>query len=136
MIKIKGINHVAIRIGSTDRAREFYGKLLGLAPAQMPAMSREQGQQVLDAIDRNRSLPRPKGGQWFQAGNSQLHLISAEKHEGAINPFGAHIAFDVEDLDEVKRTLREGGIDHLDASGGQVWILDPGGNTVELRRAG
>ena len=54
------------------------------------------------------------------------------------DPLGAHVAFDVEDFDETKRTLKEMGIEFLEApsnmgAGRQLWIVDPDGNTVELR---
>ena len=47
------------------------------------------------------------------------------------------MALDVADFDETKRTLKEKGIEFLEAPAGvagrQLWILDPDGNAVELR---
>jgi glyoxylase I family protein len=118
MIKIRRFAHSALRISDADRAKAFYENVLGLG--------------------RLDSRPNFKfGGAWYAIEGNQLHLISAEKREGAINPMGPHIALEVEDFEETKRTLRELGIDFLEApsnmAGRQLWILDPDGNTVELR---
>jgi catechol 2,3-dioxygenase-like lactoylglutathione lyase family enzyme len=121
MIKIRGFAHSALRVTDADRSISFYENVLGL----------------------KRSSSRPNfgfGGAWMEVGNNQIHLISAEKREGVINPLGPHVALDVEDFDETKRALTEMGIEFLEApsnmAGRQLWILDPDGNTVELRAAG
>jgi catechol 2,3-dioxygenase-like lactoylglutathione lyase family enzyme len=81
----------------------------------------------------------PTGGIWFAAGNTQLHLIATPGHtERTGSPFGPHLALEVEDFDETRRTLQEAGIEFLEAPAGrgpgrQIWISDPDGNTVELR---
>ena len=120
MIKIRGLAHSALRITDADRAISFYDKVLGLKPLSS----------------------RPNfgfGGAWLGVGNNQIHLISAEKREGVINPLGPHVALEVEDYEETKRSLKEMGIEFLEApsniAGRQLWILDPDGNTVELRAA-
>ena len=118
MIKVRGFSHTGLRIGDPDRAIGFYEKVLGL--------------KKLD------TRPNFKfGGAWLAAGENQIHLIQAEKREGVINPMGPHIALQVEDFDETKRTLKELNIEFLEAppnpGGKQLWILDPDGNTVELR---
>jgi catechol 2,3-dioxygenase-like lactoylglutathione lyase family enzyme len=118
MIKVKGFSHSAFRIGGdADKSISFYENVLNL-----------------------KKLPRPNfgfGGAWLAAGENQIHLIQAEKREGTINPMGPHIALQVEDFDEAKRTLQEMKIEFLEAppnpGGRQLWILDPDGNTVELR---
>jgi len=117
MIKIRGFSHSAVRITDPERAKSWYENVLGL-----------------------RKLPRPDfkfGGAWYGVGTNQIHLISAEKREGTINPLGPHIALEVEDFDETRRTLKEMGIEFIEApsniAGRQLWILDPDGNTIELR---
>jgi catechol 2,3-dioxygenase-like lactoylglutathione lyase family enzyme len=117
MIKPKGFSHTALRITDVERAKQFYEKVLNLKP-----------------------IPRPNfrfGGAWYGIGENQIHLISADKRENAINPLGPHVALEVEDFEETKRTLTALGIEFLEApsnmAGRQLWILDPDGNTVELR---
>ena len=73
---------------------------------------------------------------WVEAPGSQIHLIRAENTEGRVNPFGPHLAFEVESFDEAKQTLIEHGLAFVEAPDsspfGQLWLLDPSGNTVEL----
>ena len=121
MIKVKGFSHSAVRISDADKAISFYENVLGL-----------------------KKLPRPNfpfGGAWLGVGSNAIHLISSENRGHKPDPLGAHIALDVEDFDETKRTLEEMGIEFLEApsnmgAGRQLWILDPDGNTVELRTDG
>ena len=117
MIRVKTLSHSAVRISDPERAIRFYENVLNL-----------------------KKLPRPNfgfGGAWLEAGDNQIHLIQAEKREGVINPMGPHIALQVDDYEETKRTLQEKGIEFLEAppnpGGRQLWILDPDGNAVELR---
>ena len=117
MIKATAFSHAAVRISDVGRARNFYENVLGL-----------------------RTLPRPDfgfGGAWYGVGGNQIHLISSEKRRDGIDPLGPHIALTVEDFDATKAALKEQGIQFLEAPGNmigrQLWVLDPDGNTVELR---
>ncbi|MHB8382344.1 MAG: VOC family protein [Candidatus Binataceae bacterium] len=118
MIKATGLNHAAVRISDPERAKSFYEKVLGL-----------------------KQIPRPNfgfGGAWYGIGANAIHLISSENRGQKPDPLGAHIALDVSDFDETKRALTEMGIEFLEAKanmgiGRQLWILDPDGNTIELR---
>ena len=131
MIKPRAFSHAALKITDVERARNFYEKVLGLNP-----------------------LARPNfgfGGAWYEVGDNQIHLISIRKAgeqaeflgtwekqgpEG-INPLGPHLAIVVEDYDGTKATLRQMGIEFLEApttmAGRQLWVIDPDGNTIELR---
>jgi catechol 2,3-dioxygenase-like lactoylglutathione lyase family enzyme len=118
MVKTKAFNHAAVRVTDVAKATEFYEKVIGL-----------------------KRLPRPDfpfGGAWYGIGNNALHIISSEGRGHKPDPLGAHVAFDVEDFDETKRALQEMGIEFLEApsnmgAGRQLWVVDPDGNTVELR---
>ena len=113
------VHHVSINVSDVDSAIAFYTDKLGFTVRG----------------------DRPDfgfGGAWLGVGNNQIHLISAEKREGVINPLGPHVALEVEDFDETKRSLKEMGIEFLEApsnmgAGRQLWVVDPDGNTVELR---
>jgi catechol 2,3-dioxygenase-like lactoylglutathione lyase family enzyme len=139
MIKTRGVNHVAIRISDVARASEFYGKLLGLTVVPFPTMDRDKAAEFRDAVVSSKNVSRPTGGIWFAAGSTQLHLIVTPGHtERTGSPFGPHLALEVEDFDETRRTLQAGGVEFLEApprqgAGRQIWISDPDGNTVELR---
>lgn len=113
-----GIDHVqvAIPVGSEQRAREFYTGVLGLPETpKPPAMA-------------------ARGGAWFEAGATRLHV-------GAEEPFvparKAHPAL-----------LRRDLLAFIDASGlDATWndevpgvtrchVFDPFGNRIELIEAG
>jgi len=129
MIKTGRLNHVAVNVTDVDKSREFYEKVIGL-----------------------KKLPRPKiniPGEWYGVGENAIHLIGGERHKG-IDPTGPHIAIQVDDIDETKRTLDAMGVKFLDAAvmmaklnltpeqqkmvGKQVWVQDPDGNTIELQQ--
>ena len=107
------LDHASVRIGDVERSRRFYEGVLGLEPAARPDLG----------------IP----GMWYALGRAQLHLIqNASSVPGGIDPTNPHFAIEVEDLDGMRRRLTEAGIEMLDL-GAQLWILDPDGNTVELR---
>lgn len=118
MIKPKSFSHAAFRVSDVAKARDFYERVVGL-----------------------KTIPRPDfgfGGVWYGIGNNALHLISSENRGSKPDPLGPHVAFEVEDFDATKASLKEQGIEFLEApanlgAGRQLWILDPDGNTVELR---
>jgi len=131
MIKPRAFAHAALKITDVERARNFYEKVLGLT-----------------------ALPRPNfgfGGAWYEVGDNQIHLISILRADQqaeflgtwekqgpkGINPLGPHLAIVVEDYDGTKAALSASGIEFLEApttmAGRQLWIIDPDGNTIELR---
>jgi len=131
MFKPVDLGHAAFRIADVDKSREFYEKVIGLKP-----------------------IPRPDfafKGMWYGIGSGQLHLIVSKKHDGP-DPTGPHIAIEVDDLDATKESLKKMGVQFLDGDkmtmlgdlseedrrrlGRQIWVLDPDGNTVELRKSG
>ena len=94
MIKLKAFNHAAFRVSDVEKATAFYENVVGL-----------------------KRIPRPNfgfGGAWYGIGNNALHIISSENRGQKPDPLGAHVAFDVEDFDETKRTLKEMGIEFLE----------------------
>jgi catechol 2,3-dioxygenase-like lactoylglutathione lyase family enzyme len=135
MIRILRIDHVAMHVSDVSKTAEFYTGLLGLPRVPFP-IADEKGRMAFQAWQQSVGTPLPDGGLWVEVPGSQLHLISAEQAPGTTNPFGPHIAFEVEDLVEAKRTLDEQGVVYLEGSEGmpfrQIWIADPNGNTVEL----
>jgi glyoxylase I family protein len=117
MIKPRAFSHAAVRVSDAEKSMTFYEKVLSL-----------------------KKLPRPNfgfPGAWYGVGNNAIHLIQSENRGRKPDPLGPHLALEVEDFDETKRTLKELGIDFLEAPGNmagrQLWILDPDGNTIELR---
>ena len=109
---VRRLDHASVRITDLARSRAFYEGLLGLGQAPRPDLG----------------FP----GSWYDVGGSQLHLIQNAKMMDGIDPTDPHVAFEVESLAEVKRTLDERGVTYLEFGGTQLWIRDPDGNVVEL----
>ncbi|HVF49718.1 MAG TPA: VOC family protein [Pyrinomonadaceae bacterium] len=115
-IRFTRLNHVQLPIptGAEERAREFYGGLLGLEEIEKP-----------DAL-------KPGGGMWFNVAGIQLH-ISIEDGQ---SPSKRHPAFEVKDLDEVKSYLQQNGVRLRDEvqipNYKRLSFFDPFGNRIEL----
>lgn len=119
-MKVLGVDHVQIAMpkGSEDRARGFYGEVLGM-----------------------REIPKPqalagRGGCWFAAGAAQVHLGAEEDFHPAKK---AHPALLVEGLDEILAKCRAAGLPsrpdaEIDGRR-RVHVFDPFGNRVELMEA-
>lgn len=117
MVRVLGFDHlqVAMPRGEEDRARSFYGNLLGL-----------------DEIPKPGPLAG-RGGLWFQCGKLQLHL-------GVEEPFSparkAHPAFRIHGYGELLAALAAAGYRVVpDTSLPEVeraHVSDPFGNRVEL----
>ena len=101
--------------GGEDRARAFYGDVIGLPEVAKPATL------------------AGRGGVWFEAGALRLHL-------GVERPFAparkAHPAFAVADLEAWARRLAAAGAPVLpdsDLPGARrLYTADPFGNRIEI----
>ena len=116
-IQFKRFDHVQVCIprGTEDRAREFYGGLLGLAEIEKP-----------EVLKRN-------GGMWYSVAAVQLHVGV----EDVVAPSKRHPAFDVEDAKAVRAYLEEHQVrtkDEPDIPGvvHRFSFFDPFGNRIEL----
>jgi catechol 2,3-dioxygenase-like lactoylglutathione lyase family enzyme len=119
----KGLNHVNLRAPREvlDRIKDFYCDIVGLQLGPRP--------------------PFPGFGYWLYAGGRPvLHLsqsgVDEARQIGVATTFG-HFAFDCEDGPAVEALLRERGLRYeravVPASGElQLFVVDPGGNKVEL----
>jgi catechol 2,3-dioxygenase-like lactoylglutathione lyase family enzyme len=122
MIAFKRLHHVSFAVSDLDRSRRFFGGVIGLEEIPRPAFS----------------FP----GTWYAIGDRQLHLIEQagagrEVQKGISR--SDHMALEVEDLAEAKKTLEESGIPYQeggnDALGfSQIFCSDPDGHTIEFVR--
>ncbi len=125
----------------SDDRRTHYDQTESVQSCGVSRQRCRQGDRFYENVVGLKRIPRPNfgfGGAWYGIGNNALHIISSENRGQKPDPLGAHVAFDVEDFEETKRTLKEMGVEFLEAppnmgAGRQLWILDPDGNTVELR---
>jgi catechol 2,3-dioxygenase-like lactoylglutathione lyase family enzyme len=114
-VQLRRVGHVNLAVDDVERARVFYGELLGLAAAPRPA-------------DAGRA------GCWFALGDVELHV--SEEH-GADNAASKrHVALEVEGLDAWRARLAAAGVVVED---GRVipgmrrfFVRDPAGNRIEL----
>jgi catechol 2,3-dioxygenase-like lactoylglutathione lyase family enzyme len=119
MIKLKAIRHTGIRVTDVDKAKEFYGQIVGMTELPRP------------------ELPVP--GAWYECNGVQVHLIGqGDTMRGPA--VGPHIALQVEDLDQAKQELHARGIAFQELApppsmraNPVLFITDPDGNVVELR---
>src|SRR5436309_13530068 len=94
MIKLKSIRHTGVPVMDVEKAREFYGEVLGF-----------------------KEIPRPeiKGipGIWYEWNGTQVHIIGQRSEMAAkgLPGVGTHIALQVEDLEEAKKVRTERGIE-------------------------
>ena len=117
-MRILRLEHVQISVpvSSEDEVRRFYCGVLGLREVAKP-----------DALVG-------RGGLWVVAGEQMVHF-GTENVEGRAAS-KRHVAFEVEDLDEARRTLEGAGVSVLDGIPIPGWrrfeFRDPFGNRIEL----
>ena len=115
-IQIKRLDHVQLCVpfGEEDKAREFYGRTLGLEEIEKP-----------DAL-------KPNGGLWFKIADVQLHIGVEEAQAKSKR----HPAFEVENLDGIRKYLTEHGVKTKDETAvpglSRFSFFDPFGNRIEF----
>lgn len=116
-IKFNRLDHVQVCIprDAEPRARDFYGRLLGLEEVEKP--------EVL----------RKNGGVWYAVADVSLHVGVEE----VVAPSKRHPAFEVEDAAGVRAYLEANGVrtkDEPDIPGvvHRFSFFDPFGNRIEL----
>jgi catechol 2,3-dioxygenase-like lactoylglutathione lyase family enzyme len=110
--------HVSLTVARSaeDKARAFYGGLLGLAEREVPPK-----------LDRARLI-------WFRVGEPdlELHLMLVDEP----SPGGGHFCLAVDDLGALRRRLEEADVKTSDATEivgrPRFFCRDPFGNLVEL----
>jgi catechol 2,3-dioxygenase-like lactoylglutathione lyase family enzyme len=114
-ITVERIEHVAVTVSDIDRAKEFYGGVLGLT-----------------------EVPRPETfdfpGAWYRNGPTDLHIISRAQIDGESR---RHVAFFVSDLQVAARVLEAHGYpvlwETMKISGiDRFFTRDPDGNRIEV----
>jgi catechol 2,3-dioxygenase-like lactoylglutathione lyase family enzyme len=122
LIKVESIHHVSLSVTDLQKAKHFYGTMLGLQELERP----------------NFDFP----GAWYQVGDQQLHLIvhldsSTLRTDQNINSRDGHFAIRVKDYYETLKHLKDLGIEITEkpesTSGfAQIFCVDPDLNLIEF----
>jgi catechol 2,3-dioxygenase-like lactoylglutathione lyase family enzyme len=120
MLEIETLHHVSLSVTDLDRARGFYGDVLGLKEIPRPAFD----------------FP----GAWYEVGDRQLHLIvhttpRSLRGTTAIDPRDGHFAIRVRSHRETLAHLLAHGVPVRDNPQNatpweQIHITDPDGNVI------
>ena len=120
-MNIEGIDHVqiAIPVGEEDRARAFYGDLLGLTEVPKPAAL------------------AGRGGCWFARGDVHIHIgVEADFHAAR----KAHVAFKADEVQSLGASARAAGYEVKDDDPlegvDRIFLFDPFGNRLEFQAPG
>ena len=114
-ITVERIEHVAVIVSDIQRAKQFYGEVLGLS-----------------------EVPRPETfdfpGAWYRNGPTDLHIISRAQIDGESR---RHVAFFVGDLQVAARVLQAHGYPVLwetmkIAGIDRFFTHDPDRNRIEI----
>ncbi|MCM3160045.1 VOC family protein [Metabacillus litoralis] len=122
MIKPEGIHHVSLSVTDLNKAKQFYGTVLGFKEIERPKFD----------------FP----GAWYQIGTQQLHLIVDEvsstlRKVNELNSREGHFAIRVNDYEETLTYLKDQGVPILEKpkskSGfAQIFCMDPDFNLIEF----
>src|SRR6266436_3626373 len=120
-LRVKGLDHVVLRVGDMDRAIAFYEQVLGL-----------HVERRLETI----------GLVQLRAGTAMIDLVPGAPGEDRGRNMD-HFAVQIEEMDVPALTahLKRHGIDPgevrrrygAEGYGSSIYITDPDGNTVELK---
>jgi|TARA_B110000977_G_scaffold135090_1_gene171876 catechol 2,3-dioxygenase-like lactoylglutathione lyase family enzyme len=131
MIRIAAIDHIVLRTSHLESMLYFYGKILGCEierklSQQAGLTQLRAGNALIDLVTVDSQLGRVGGGPPSAKENNVDHFclqimpISEHDMTQHLNSFG------IETGDFIKRYGAQG-------FGNSIYILDPDGNTVELR---
>lgn len=122
MIEVESLHHVAVCVTDIDRAKHFYGVVLGLPEVARP--------------------PFDFGGAWYEFGGRQLHLIVhpptlTMRRTREIDAKDGHLALRVKSYRQALSHLTAQGVEVLErpenpTPWAQLYVTDPDGNVIEL----
>ena len=130
MLKLRGIDHVVLRVKDIDAMRRFYCDVLGATHvAHRPGLGMSHlrvGGAMIDLIEVNGALGKPGGAAPGTGGRNMDHLCLR------VEPFDqqaivAHL--EKHHVAVGKITSRFGA----EGNGVSIYLADPEGNTVELK---
>lgn len=109
------IHHVAVRVADLERARAFYGDLLGLTE--------------LRRFEHPDGTPRSV---WLRAGAALVMLETRLASQGDEQGSGHLLAFAIDDQQHWAERLEQAGVVVLERSAHTLYVRDPDGHRVGL----
>jgi glyoxylase I family protein len=120
-LKVKGLDHVVLRVADMDRAIAFYEQVLGLnVERRLPEIGLVQlraGTAMIDLVPRTEDEDEGRNMDHFAVRIETMDVPALQAH---LNRHGI-------DPGEVRRRYGAEGY------GSSIYITDPDGNTVELK---
>ncbi|HLY47245.1 MAG TPA: VOC family protein [Stellaceae bacterium] len=120
-LRVRGLDHVVLRVADIDRAIAFYGDVLGCrVERRLPEIGLVQlraGAAMIDLVPRGDDADRGRNMDHFAVRIEELDVAA----------LSAHLQRHGIDPGEVRRRYGAEGY------GSSLYITDPDGNTVELK---
>jgi catechol 2,3-dioxygenase-like lactoylglutathione lyase family enzyme len=120
-VRIKGLDHVVLRVADIDRAIAFYEEVLGLHVerrlAEIGLVQLRAGSAMIDLVPRTEDEDMGRNMDHFAVRIEQMDVPALT----------AHLKRHGIDPGEVRRRYGAEGY------GSSIYITDPDGNTVELK---
>jgi catechol 2,3-dioxygenase-like lactoylglutathione lyase family enzyme len=125
-LNILRLDHAALLVKDVERSRQFYCQVLGM--------------EIIPGL----------GAVWLAKGSAEIHLLGESEQGRAAQASGTyydddladghtpHIAFEIEDLEEAQRHLKEHDVEIVCGprprgnDGEQLYVRDPDGYVIEL----
>ena len=126
MVKAKLIHHQLLLVDDTEKAKDFYGRILGLTQIKMPD---PDSPVIWYGCHDNELHISPREG--IKAGPTGLSLTPMERDGRE----GRHVAFAMEGtLDDIAKHWAAERIPYVRGKVGlpQIFCEDPAGNLIEL----
>jgi glyoxylase I family protein len=130
MLKLRGIDHVVLRVTDIEVMRRFYCDVLGATHvayrAELGMSHLRAGESMIDLIEVNGALGKSGGAAPGRQGRNMDHLCLR------VEPFDqqsivAHLERHGVKIGEIRNRFGAEG------NGISIYITDPEGNTVELK---
>ena len=119
-LRVKGLDHIVLRVADIDRAIDFYGRVLGLHVerrlGEIGLVQLRAGAAMIDLVPKTDGDP----------GRNVDHY-AVQIAEMDVPALTAHLERQGIDPGEIRRRYGAEGY------GSSIYITDPDGNTVELK---